>query len=117
MALAVKQWVFTLSAIAVIEEAQLGQTANVLAYLFFVVAAQSLVLAPIIFCRRCAHPGGQGAGRNARLVGTQRPGDRDRRFVDLRGVVSLEGDCRFDPFQRGWSGGLGCCRAMQQWED
>ena len=48
MALAVKQWVFTLSAIAVIEEAQLGQTANVLAYLFFVVAAQSLVLAPII---------------------------------------------------------------------
>jgi hypothetical protein len=48
MALAIKQWVFTLSAIAVIEDAHLGQTANVLAYLFFVVAAQSLVLAPII---------------------------------------------------------------------
>ncbi len=48
MALAVKQWIFTLSAIAVIEGAEMSQTANVLAYLFFVLAAQSLVLAPII---------------------------------------------------------------------
>ena len=48
MALSMKQWVFTLSAIAVIEQAQLSHTGNVLAYLFFVVAAQSLVLAPII---------------------------------------------------------------------
>ena len=48
MALAIKQWIFTLSAIAVIEQAQLSQTGNVLAYLIFVVAAQSLVLAPII---------------------------------------------------------------------
>ena len=48
MALAIKQWVFTLSAIAVIEQAQLSQAGNVLAYLFFVVAAQSLVLAPIV---------------------------------------------------------------------
>jgi hypothetical protein len=48
MALAVKQWVFTLSAIAVIEQAELSQTGNVLAYLFFMLAAQSLVLAPII---------------------------------------------------------------------
>ena len=50
MALAVKQWVFTLSAIAVIEQAELSQMGNVLAYLFFVLAAQSLVLAPIIVC-------------------------------------------------------------------
>lgn len=48
MALAIKQWVFTLSAIAVIEEMQLAQAGSVLAYLFFVLAAQSLVLAPII---------------------------------------------------------------------
>jgi len=48
MALAIKQWVFTLSAIAVIEQAQLSQTGSVLAYLFFVLAAQSLVLAPIL---------------------------------------------------------------------
>ncbi len=48
MALSIKQWVFTLSAIAVIEQAQLSHTGNVLAYLFFVLAAQSLVLAPII---------------------------------------------------------------------
>ena len=48
MALSIKQWVFTLSAIAVIEQAPLSHTGNVLTYLFFVVAAQSLVLAPII---------------------------------------------------------------------
>lgn len=48
MVVAMKQWVFTLSAIAVIEEAQLSQAGSVLAYLFFVVAAQSLILAPII---------------------------------------------------------------------
>ena len=48
MALAIKQWVFTLSAIAVIEQAQLSHTGNVLTYLLFVVAAQSLVLAPIL---------------------------------------------------------------------
>ena len=48
MALDVKQWVFTLSAIAVIEEAQLSHIGNVLTYLLFVVAAKSLVLAPIL---------------------------------------------------------------------
>ena len=48
MALAIKQWVFTLSAIAVIEQGELSQAGNVLAYLFFVLAAQSLVLAPIL---------------------------------------------------------------------
>ena len=48
MALAIKQWVFTLSAIAVIEQGELSQASNVLAYLFFVLAAQSLVLAPIV---------------------------------------------------------------------
>lgn len=49
MAIAMKQWVFTLSAIAVIEEAQLTQTGSVLAFLFFVFAAQSTMLAPILF--------------------------------------------------------------------
>ena len=48
MALDVKQWVLTLSAIAVIEQAQLSHTGNVLTYLLFVVVAQSLVLAPIL---------------------------------------------------------------------
>lgn len=48
MALAIKQWVFTLSAIAVIEEAQVSPAANVLAFLFFGLLAQSLVLAPIL---------------------------------------------------------------------
>jgi hypothetical protein len=48
MAVALKQWVFTLSAIAVIEEAQLDPAGSVLSYLFFVLAAQSLVLAPVI---------------------------------------------------------------------
>jgi hypothetical protein len=48
MLLAIKQWVFTLSAIAIIEEAALGQAGSVLVYLFFVVAAQSLLLTPIV---------------------------------------------------------------------
>jgi len=48
MVLAIKQWVFTLSAISVIEQGELSQTGNVLAYLFFVLAAQSLVLAPVL---------------------------------------------------------------------
>jgi len=48
MALSIKQWVFTLSAIAVIEQGALSHAGNVLAYLLFVLAAQSLVLAPIL---------------------------------------------------------------------
>ena len=48
MAQSIKQWVFTLSAIAVIEQGELSHAGNVLAYLFFVLAAQSLVLAPVL---------------------------------------------------------------------
>ena len=46
--LAVKQWVFTLSAIAVIEEAQPGMAAGVGLYLLFVLATQLLVIPPIV---------------------------------------------------------------------
>lgn len=46
--LAVKQWVFTLSAIAVIEEAQPGMAAGIGLYLLFIVATQLLVLPPIV---------------------------------------------------------------------
>lgn len=48
MVVAVKQWVFTLSALVVIEEAQPGLTAGVMLYLLFVAATQVLVLVPII---------------------------------------------------------------------
>jgi hypothetical protein len=48
MFLGFKQWVFTLSAIAIIDEANLGKIASVLAYVLFIAAAQSLMLAPII---------------------------------------------------------------------
>jgi len=48
LTIAIKQWVFTLSAIAVIDEAELDHVSNVLAYLLFVVAAHSLVLTPIV---------------------------------------------------------------------
>jgi hypothetical protein len=48
MTIAIKQWIFTLSAIATIGEAQLDQVTSTLVYLFFVVAAQSLMLAPIV---------------------------------------------------------------------
>lgn len=48
MGVSMKQWVFTLSAIAVIDEARLGKAAAVAAYLVFVVLAQSLALAAIL---------------------------------------------------------------------
>jgi hypothetical protein len=46
--IAVKQWVFTLSAIGVIGEAELGEAANAGLYLFYMVATQTLVLVPIL---------------------------------------------------------------------
>jgi hypothetical protein len=48
MFVAIKQWVFTLSAIAVIDDAYLSKLETILAYLFFIVMAQLLMLAPII---------------------------------------------------------------------
>lgn len=48
MLVAVKQWVFTLSAIAIVEEAQQGTVETVLAFIFFVLGSMSLVLLPVI---------------------------------------------------------------------
>jgi hypothetical protein len=48
VAIAAKQWVFTLTAITMIGEAQLSQAGNVIAFLFYVLAAQSLMLTPIV---------------------------------------------------------------------
>lgn len=46
--IAVKQWVFTLSAIAIISEAEMGGSAGVGLYLFYVLVTQLLVLPPIL---------------------------------------------------------------------
>ena len=46
--LSVKQWVFTLAAISVIQEAQPGTTAGIGLYLLFTLATQLLVLPPIL---------------------------------------------------------------------
>ncbi len=43
-----KFWVFTMSAIGVIEEAQLGQPTSTVAFLIFILLAQSLLLSAII---------------------------------------------------------------------
>lgn len=48
MFVGIKQWVFTLSAIAVIDDAYLSNLNTILAYGFFIVTAQSLMLTPII---------------------------------------------------------------------
>jgi hypothetical protein len=48
VSIAVKQWVFTLSAIGIISGAGLGEAASVGVYLFYVLATQTLVLAPIL---------------------------------------------------------------------
>lgn len=47
--IAVKQWVFTLSAISIIDEAGLGQPMSITLYLIFVLLTQALVLPPILF--------------------------------------------------------------------
>jgi hypothetical protein len=43
-----KFWVFTLTAIAIIGEARLGQPSSTIAYLLFVLLAESLLLLPIL---------------------------------------------------------------------
>jgi hypothetical protein len=48
MCLGFKQWVFTLSAIAVIDEAKMGKIGSMLTYLLFIATAQGLMLASII---------------------------------------------------------------------
>ncbi len=46
--IAAKLWVFTLGAISVIGEAQLGQPDSTIAYLWYILLAQSLLLIPIL---------------------------------------------------------------------
>jgi threonine/homoserine/homoserine lactone efflux protein len=48
MLIGAKFWVFTLTAIAVIGQAQLGQPSSTIAYLLFVLLAESLLLIPIL---------------------------------------------------------------------
>ena len=48
MLVAIKQWVFTLSALAIIDEAQVSQLAGVLLFLLFVIGAQLLMVIPIL---------------------------------------------------------------------
>lgn len=48
MLIAVKQWVFTLTAIAIVEGAKLGTAETVLAFAVFVLGSMSLVLLPIL---------------------------------------------------------------------
>ena len=47
-AVGIKQWVFTLSAIALIDDAYLSKLETTVAYVFFILAAQLVMLAPII---------------------------------------------------------------------
>ncbi|WP_168207112.1 GAP family protein [Lacipirellula limnantheis] len=53
--IAVKQWVFTLSAISVIGEAGSGGKANVGVYLFYVLATQTLAMTPILVYAAAPH--------------------------------------------------------------
>lgn len=46
--IAVKQWVFTLSALGIISEAELGGSAGAGLYLFYILTTQTLVLPPIL---------------------------------------------------------------------
>jgi hypothetical protein len=53
--IAVAQWVFTLSAIGIIGEAELSAKASVGVYLVFVLATQTFGLAPIVMCAVAPH--------------------------------------------------------------
>lgn len=48
MVVGLKPWVFTLSAIAIIDEGMAGRIGSVIAYLFFLLGAHSLMLTPIV---------------------------------------------------------------------
>lgn len=60
LAFSVKQWVFTLTALDVIQGAELGTTSSVVLYLLYTLATQVLVLLPILFVtvapQRAAQP-------------------------------------------------------------
>ena len=94
VAIAAKQWVFTLSAIGTIGDAGLGQATNVILFLFYAIAAQSLVLAPVAILCRGAGPSGQIVGRGLEVVGTLQPFNCDCNFVDFWPVLSMEGHHR-----------------------
>jgi hypothetical protein len=81
MFLGFKQWVFTLSAIAIIDEAEIGKIGSVLTYLLFIVAAQALMLAPIIAAALAP-------AQSAKLVGAKLAWlERNSRVITI--VVSL----------------------------
>lgn len=75
MLVAVKQWVFTLGVLGVISEANLERQASLVAYLVFIVGAQSLVLIPIVITaiapKRSAQlleAGNQWLAKNNRVI-------------------------------------------------
>jgi hypothetical protein len=43
-----KLWVFTLGAISVIDEANLGRTSSIIAYLLYMISAQLLITLPVL---------------------------------------------------------------------
>ena len=89
VAVAVKQWVFTLSAIALIGEAGLGRGASIGMYLAYASATQALVLLPIL--AYVAAPQRAAAEGGGDLAGAAQSGDIDNRVAGLRGVVLVQG--------------------------
>jgi hypothetical protein len=82
--IAIKQWVFTLSAIGVISEAGLGGAANIGLYLFYVLATQTFVLTPILACDVAPQAGAaQSSDSNSCVTG-------------FWGVVPIQGRQRID---------------------
>lgn len=82
--IAIKQWVFTLSAIGVISDAGLGGAANIGLYLFYVLATQTFVLTPILACAVAPQAGAaQSSDSNSCVTG-------------FWGVVLIQGRQRID---------------------
>lgn len=63
MLVAVKQWVFTLSAIAIVEGAKVSDAEAVLAFVVFVLGSMSLVLLPVLLSAIAPQPSAQILGK------------------------------------------------------
>jgi hypothetical protein len=100
VAIAVKQWVVTLSAISIISAATLERPLGIGVYLFYVLLTQTLVLPAHLVLRSRARASSQAAAGRAGLAGSAQSGDCDRCVFCLWLMVFLQRYHRTDRLSR-----------------
>lgn len=68
MLVSVKQWIFTLSALSLISEAEPGLQTGALVYFLFMLVAQSLIVLPIVIAAAAPHKSAQFLERGIRWL-------------------------------------------------